>query len=42
MAMGLLYMLVLWPNVCIVSALDPMVVRGQCNLSVWSLQNGHH
>jgi hypothetical protein len=42
MAMGLLYMLALWSNVCVIWALDPMVVHGWHSLSVRSLQDGHH
>jgi hypothetical protein len=40
--MGLLYILVLWSNVCVIRALDLMIVSGQHNLNGWSLQDGHH
>jgi hypothetical protein len=42
MAMGLLYMLALWSNICVIWALDLMVVRGQRSLNGRSLQDGHH
>jgi hypothetical protein len=42
MAMGLLYMLALWSNVCVIWALDSIVVRGWYSLNGRSLQDGHH
>jgi hypothetical protein len=42
MAMGLLYMLVLWSNVRIIRALDLIVDCGQRSLKGWSLQDRHH
>jgi hypothetical protein len=42
MAIGLLYMLDLWSNVCVIWALDLMVVRGWCSLNGRSLQDEHH
>jgi hypothetical protein len=42
MAIGLLYMLDLWSNVCVIWALDPMVVRGWRSLNGRSLQDEHH
>ena len=40
MAMGILYTLALWSNVCVIWALDSMVVCGQCSLNGQSLQDG--
>ena len=40
MAIGLLYMLALWSNVCVIWVLDPMVVRGWRSLNGRSLQDG--
>jgi hypothetical protein len=42
MAIGLLYMLALLSNVCIIWALDLMVIRDLCNLNGLSLQDGYH
>jgi hypothetical protein len=42
MAMGLLYMLALLSKVCIVWALDLIIVCGWCCLKGWSLQDEHH
>ena len=42
MATGLLYMLALWSNVCVIWALDPMVVYDRRSLNGQSLQDEHH
>jgi hypothetical protein len=42
MAMNLLYMLAIWSNVCVIWALDPMLVHGQRSLNWRSLQDEHH
>jgi hypothetical protein len=40
--MGLLYMLTLWSNMCVIWALEPMVVCDRRNINGQSLQDEYH